>query len=137
MLAATLMPDHLHMLVQLGCQLKLGQMIAKYKTLTRPALSGAGLVWQDNFHDHRLRADEMSGAFAKYIFLNPYRKGLLRVREEWPWWVCHREFRPDFFEILAEGRFPHAEWLATGDSIDALVERDFAEAEEAADGDCA
>ena len=78
---ATIMPDHIHWLCTLGTQLTLAQVISKFKTKTKDAMEQAGLSWQRNYYDHRLRADDAQEPFSKYIFLNPYRKQLLTTSQ--------------------------------------------------------
>jgi putative transposase len=78
--AFTVMPDHVHWLFTLGSRLSLGRMIARWKVQSRDALAGAGLVWQRDFYEHSLRAAESLEEYGLYVFLNPYRAGLCRVR---------------------------------------------------------
>ncbi|MCX7008727.1 MAG: transposase [Kiritimatiellaeota bacterium] len=80
---ATIMPDHLHALLVLGPRLQLGRVIAKLKALTRGTLLANDFVWQRDFFEHHLRANEHPSPFARYIFLNPYRAGLLERRAVW------------------------------------------------------
>ena len=108
LLAGTVMPDHGHILFQLGERLNLGRVVAKFKTLTRHD----GFQWQANFFEHRLRPDESEGQFARYIFMNPYRAKILGRRSVWPWWVVGRSLTSwDFGAMLEEGLYPPAEWL--------------------------
>jgi hypothetical protein len=44
-----------------------------------------GVLWQENFFDHRLRQDESFEEKAVYIRRNPLVKGLCSKPEEWPW----------------------------------------------------
>jgi putative transposase len=50
-----LMPDHLHALIGVDGQTSLSQLIRDYKRITAKI---AGVKWQRNFFDHRLRHDE-------------------------------------------------------------------------------
>jgi hypothetical protein len=106
------MPDHVHFLFTLGERLELSRLMAKLKSLTHSALIDRGLYWQDNYFDHRLRPDVSMEPFARYVFLNPYRKGLVSVHQEWSGWVLNRNYRPEFLEHLRDGKYPQAEWLA-------------------------
>ena len=112
LLCATLMPDHAHLLIRLGDRLALGQLAEKFKARTLVALKEYDSVWQRDFYDHRLRSEDMSGDFARYIYMNPYRRGLISRRAVWPWWLKGAEGY-DFESMLEEGRFPPAEWLAS------------------------
>lgn len=124
---ATVMPDHLHLLFILGQRLSLSQTHGKLKATTKETLARSGLAWQENFHDHRLRQNHFFEGFARYIFLNPYRKGLIRCRESWPWWVLNRNYRPEFVSALEEGRHPPEAWLCSRSSAQELIVQDMAE----------
>jgi len=109
LLAATIMPDHVHVLLKLGTQLSLSQLIAKTKaTVSR---QHANLKWQLNFFDYRLRETDPAESFALYIFMNPYRAGLCDLNEAWPGWVSKEAIRWCFEGKLREGRFPQPVWL--------------------------
>ena len=114
-LASTIMPDHLHLLAILSDRLSIGRVVGKLKALTEPALRGGDLRWQENFFEHRLRPEDRAGDYARYIFLNPYRAGLIRQDEEWLWWRRSPEHGFDFLPMLDGGRFPPAEWLQMAD----------------------
>jgi REP element-mobilizing transposase RayT len=108
-LAATIMPDHVHLLLQLGARLAVSQIVAKTKasvTRTHPSVQ-----WQLNFFEHRLRDASKAESFAFYLFMNPYTAGLCSLGETWPGWIASPEFRWSFENKLREGRYPHAEWL--------------------------
>ena len=114
-LASTIMPDHLHLLALLTGRLSMSRMVGKLKALTEPVLRVGGLRWQENFFEHRLRPEDRAGDYARYIFLNPYRAGLIRQNEEWPWWRRSPEQGFDFLPMLDEGRFPPVAWLQMDD----------------------
>lgn len=105
----TVMPDHVHYIFTLGERLELPRLIAKFKSLSRLVLRDSGLEWQDNYFDHRLRSEASMEPFVRYVFLNPYRKGLISVDEEWSGWVLNRKYRPEFLEHLNDGKYPQAE----------------------------
>ncbi len=125
---ATIMPDHVHCLFTLGTKLTLSQTQGKFKSLTRTALKTIDLDWQSNFYDHRLRNDALLEPFARYIYLNPYRKHLCPVNQIWSGWILNKDYRPEFVEHLVEGSQPPAEWLgnqAKDSSIKDLIQQDF------------
>jgi REP element-mobilizing transposase RayT len=108
-MAFTLMPDHVHLLFRLGERLRLDQVVGKFKTMTLPALDAAGTGWQANFFEHRLRPDEDAESYARYVFMNPYRAGLLGRDALWPWWRVAADF--SFLHLLPDG-FPPGEWMS-------------------------
>ena len=76
-----LMPDHCHALVSIDADASLSVLIKNFK---RVAVKFAGVQWQRNFFDHRLRSDESIEEKAVYIRQNPVRAALVRRQEEWP-----------------------------------------------------
>lgn len=111
LLCATVMPNHLQLLFELGTRLPLNRLLAKFKTLTRKTCANE-LAWQRNFYEHRLRPDDSVGEIAHYIFLNPYPKRLIQRTQTWPYWLQYPAADFDFLQLLEAGRFPPAPWLA-------------------------
>jgi REP element-mobilizing transposase RayT len=110
-LVASIMPDHIHLLFELGERLSLEQCLAKTKGLISRALSPGGSIWQENAFEHRLRPHEHSESYAFYIFMNPYRAGLVPITESWPWWICTDAKGFRFLEALDKTGAPPLEWL--------------------------
>jgi putative transposase len=77
-----LMPDHLHGLVSFSAEEEMKKVIANFKGI---AAKRAGIVWQRDFFDHRLRSDESFDEKARYIRMNPVRMGLVASPELWPY----------------------------------------------------
>jgi putative transposase len=75
-----LMPDHLHAIVSVGEETSLSSLIGNFK---RATAKFAGVEWQRNFFDHRLRHDESMESKAAYIRQNPLRAGLVSPESEW------------------------------------------------------
>ena len=115
--AATIMPDHVHLLFVLGSRLPLGRVMAKFKTLARENGSG-GWRWQQDGFEHRQRPEETEEDYGFYIFMNPYRARLLSTAERWPWWVCPEPTRFMFTQHLNADGTPPIEWL---DSIERVA----------------
>ena len=84
-----LMPDHLHLLLQLPPGSKpLGDVLGDMKKFTTRQswqLGYKGYLWQDRFHDHILRKGEAAWPMAEYTLQNPVRKGLVENAEDYPW----------------------------------------------------
>ena len=109
--AFTVMPDHVHWLFALGARLSLGRVIARLKAKSRIAMAAAGIEWQRDFFEHRLRIEEAIEPYGLYVFLNPYRASLIQTDEVWPYWRCPRpeEFR--FISVLGPEGTPPPEWV--------------------------
>ncbi|MFU8848225.1 MAG: REP-associated tyrosine transposase [Opitutales bacterium] len=118
---ATVMPDHCHLLFTLGNRLTLSQIVSKLKRGIREEL-GQRDLWQSNFYDHKLRPAQELEPFAKYIFLNPYRKRLIPCNQTWPGWIRNKNYLPEFYAHLIEGQFPPEQWLANTPSCSELLE---------------
>ncbi len=111
LLAATVMPDHVHLLYRLvGC-LSPGQISGKMKALSKPTLSASDMEWQRDFWEHRLRPDEAANPYALYIFMNPYRAGLIGRTQTWPYWYHNPSVDFDFLHMLDGGLYPPEVWM--------------------------
>jgi len=44
-----------------------------------------GVDWQENFFDHRIRAEEKYSEKVQYVWDNPVRAGLVGNMQDWPW----------------------------------------------------
>jgi REP element-mobilizing transposase RayT len=108
---AMVMPDHVHLLAELGAKLPLEKAVSRLKAKTSAGLRGAGLGWERGFFDHRLRAADDILDVLLYIYLNPYRAGLCAHAESWPWFHCHPDDWAWFCDYLDAER-PPPEWLA-------------------------
>lgn len=75
-----LMPDHLHALVSFPREADFTKTIANWKEVTAKK---AGISWQRDFFDHRIRSHESLQQKADYIRRNPVRKGLVTLPAEW------------------------------------------------------
>jgi REP element-mobilizing transposase RayT len=76
------MPDHVHGLVSLPATETLAKTVGDWKRFTARR---AAVEWQDNFFDHRLRSGESLDEKATYIRANPFRAGLVKEGQDWPW----------------------------------------------------
>jgi putative transposase len=118
-LAGTVMPDHLHVVFELGARLPLNRVIAKLKGNVTRALrySPEPVVWQENVFEHRLRPGEDAESYAFYVFMNPYCAGLCAMSNPWPWWVCTEPDRFRFLALRRENGSPSPEWRDEAERI--------------------
>jgi len=75
-----IMPDHLHALIGVDGQSSLSSLIRDYKRIMAKI---AGVTWQRNFFDHRLRHGESLTEKFAYICQNPVRAGLVGAEDAW------------------------------------------------------
>lgn len=110
MQCAVVMPDHLHLLVTLGRRLSLARSIQRLKAKTSASLRAKGLSWERGFFDRQLRPDDNRMSLFLYIYLNPYRAGLMERSGQWPHYYC-REEEWLWFRDMLDADLPHPEWL--------------------------
>ncbi|MBS1722202.1 MAG: transposase [Armatimonadetes bacterium] len=77
-----LMPDHVHAIVSVPLHHGLSKVIGDWKRFLNRQ---AGIVWQRNFFEHRLRSPESSQEKWHYILENPVRAGLVDDASDWPY----------------------------------------------------
>ncbi len=91
---AVVMPDHLHLVGQLG-EGTLAKVMHTLKSYSAHRLAAAGVetpVWQNGYHDHGLRDDGDYRVRVQYLLQNPLRAGLVQRVEDYPyvilpdWW---------------------------------------------------
>ena len=82
-----LMPDHLHAVVAFPVQEAMTKVISNWKAFHARA---NGIVWQDNFFDHRIRNDDQIDLKIRYIRMNPVVIGLCRSPDDWPWFLHNK-----------------------------------------------
>ncbi len=108
--AFTLMPDHLHLVVALGERLSLSQAVGRLKGKTAAVLCARNARWQDNFFDRRLDERDAILPVLLYIYLNPYRRGLIGGAEQWTWFYCDPGDW-NWFRLHLNDDLPQPEWL--------------------------
>lgn len=80
--AAVVMPDHVHVPLTVPAWLDLAGVVRSWK---RYLARTHGVVWQRDFHEHRLRREEHLTAKFDYVRQNPVRAGLVQHAEDWPY----------------------------------------------------
>ena len=90
LLAWVLMPDHCHVLLDLGDLEYLPSLVQRLKTNTarhvRQSAPGIKRVWAKAYHDHAIRAEQDMVAVARYVICNPVRAGIVRRVGDYPFW---------------------------------------------------
>ena len=82
-----LMPNHFHLLLTPTLTLERALQLIKggFSFRAKREVGFTGEVWQKSFYDRRVRDWEEYCAFRRYIHLNPVKKGLASVPEEYPY----------------------------------------------------
>jgi len=83
------MPNHVHVVVNLFKGFPPGDVVKSWKTFTaREAnllLGRTGRFWAREYHDRRIRNSEHLKRATAYIRNNPVKAGLRERPEDWPW----------------------------------------------------
>ena len=108
--AMVLMPDHFHSLFVLPEAATPGSVVRGLKGPATPILREAGMVWQANFFEHRLRPEEDSEPYLRYMLANPYRDGLVEFSKHWPFWAITSP-NANWFARKYPKQIPEPEWL--------------------------
>ena len=81
------MPNHVHLLLSLKEQQKLGRVLQLIKGGFSHSLREHGIafpvVWQQRYYDRRVRDTNEFAEFSRYIRQNPVRKGLVENAEDY------------------------------------------------------
>lgn len=113
-LAAIVMPDHVHVLIRQGASLPIGRVVARWKSQAMKACNYIG-SWQRDFWEHRLRTEESWEDYGLYMLLNPYRAGLAKPEVVWPGWYCPEPRGFAFISHLERSGVPPREWVGWPD----------------------
>ncbi len=91
-LCVMVMPDHVHVVFQLGKTHSLSSVIKSFKNFTAKqinvSLDRNDSVWQVAYHDHGIRQNEALNAIIQYCYENPLRRGLVGAAQDYPYWRC-------------------------------------------------
>ena len=82
-----LMPNHFHLLITPTLSLERALQLIKggFSFRAKRELGFTGEIWEKSFYDRRVRDWEEYCAFRRYIHMNPVKKGLAAVPEEYPY----------------------------------------------------
>jgi putative transposase len=80
-----LMPDHFHLLITPTLTLERALQLIKggFSFRANRELGFGGEIWEKSYHDRRVRDWQEYGAFRQYIHLNPVKKGLAGIAEQY------------------------------------------------------
>jgi putative transposase len=82
------MPDHIHVLLTPIAPITLEKTVqfvkGGFSYRARKDLGFGGEIWQNSFYDRRVRDAQEYRNFRQYIYMNPTRRGLVALPEEFP-----------------------------------------------------
>jgi len=88
--AWVLMPDHIHLLIELTETQTLSEAIGRINSCVAKAINKAlnrsGTVWQGAYFDRALRKDEDIETVVDYLLNNPIRAGLVENLAAYSYW---------------------------------------------------
>jgi putative transposase len=104
-LAWVVMPDHIHVLIELGDKEPLSLVVQRIKSMIAVVINQERIrrqpVWQRGYYDHAIRTDEDVLLAARYIVNNPIRAGLAENMGDHPYWSLADEwFDGENFTLL-------------------------------------
>jgi putative transposase len=84
--AYCVMPDHMHVLVEMTAGMSLQKFARLFKQLSGYQLKATigDFAWQTSYYDHMLRREEAILDIANYIWDNPVKEGLAQTPAEFP-----------------------------------------------------
>ena len=89
-----IMPNHIHLLVQILPSYMLSAVIQGWKSITsrqiNQLLCREGTVWQRDYWDRYVRNEKHYERALAYIHENPVKAGLTSCAEDWPWSSAHQ-----------------------------------------------
>lgn len=105
------MPNHAHLVIGLQPGRTLAEAVRLFKGRTSVVLRKKDRKWQRGYYDHRLRVQDDLLPIFLYVFLNPYRAGLVTAGQSWPGYNCAPSDW-QWFGSLTDHSCPLPEWLA-------------------------
>ena len=80
-----IMPDHFHLLLTPTESLERAMQLIKggFSFRAKKELEFCGEIWEHSFHDRRVRDMAEYARLREYIYLNPVRRGLVELPQEY------------------------------------------------------
>jgi len=87
LIAWVIMPNHVHVVVEMGERYPLPKMVRVWKTFSAHAVNGLvgreGPLWYRDYYDRLIRNDEHLLQCVRYVDNNPVKAGLVASPDEW------------------------------------------------------
>jgi REP element-mobilizing transposase RayT len=89
LLAWCLMPNHVHIVVELLGTYSLSRIVGGWKSFTakqaNAALKRSGSFWDSDYFDRYMRNEDHLFRTVEYVEQNPVKAGLCSTAADWPW----------------------------------------------------
>ncbi len=89
LLAWTIMPNHVHVLVEQNIGFPLGDIVRSWKSFTAKTankqLGRTGVFWEPDYFDRYIRDQAHFDVAVHYIHENPVKAGLVALAADWRW----------------------------------------------------
>jgi REP element-mobilizing transposase RayT len=99
LLAWVVMPNHVHVLIEVAEGHALSRIVQSWKTRTAFAcnrlLGRAGRFWEPEYFDRQIRNERHLGNVVRYIHSNPVLAGLVQEPQQWPYSSARRVDTPE------------------------------------------
>jgi putative transposase len=109
LLAWVVMPNHVHVLIEVMPGHSLASIVRKWKTYTakqaNKILGSQGPFWQSDYYDRYIRNEQHLEQAVLYVHGNPVKAGLVQRAEDWP--------------------FSSARWVVAGEDTRAPIDATF------------
>ncbi|MEI5639539.1 MULTISPECIES: REP-associated tyrosine transposase [unclassified Pseudoalteromonas] len=90
LIAFVIMPDHIHLIIQLNGTLDLPDSVKATKGRVASCLREFSLfnIWQKGYYERQIRDESELREQARYIIRNPIRAELITKVGNYPYWYC-------------------------------------------------
>ena len=89
LLAWCLMPNHAHVVVEIGSENSLGEIAGSWKSFTakqaNKVIGQSGVFWHADYFDRYMRDESHLARTIEYVENNPVKARLTATAAEWAW----------------------------------------------------
>lgn len=93
LLAWCLMPNHVHVVIEIAAGTALGDVVGSWKSYTarraNRMIGRSGPFWHVDYFDRYMRDEAHLQRTIDYVENNPVKAGLAREPADWPWCSAH------------------------------------------------
>ena len=90
--AATVMPDHVHIIFKPNPEMELSSVMKGIKGVTARKINESrgtkGKIWQHESWDRVILYEKELEEKLNYMYMNPVKRNLIRNPDDWQYWHC-------------------------------------------------